>query len=58
MLFSGILDLGFWISNPQSAFRNPQSPLSLTLLMLRIVANHAHDAFPVNDLAFIADLFY
>jgi hypothetical protein len=25
--------------------------------MLRVIANHANNAFPVNDLALIADLF-
>jgi hypothetical protein len=38
---------------------NPQFTilLSLTLFMLRISADHAHDALAVNDLAVIAHLF-
>ena len=37
---------------------HPRSPLSLPLLMLRILANNAHNAFAVNHLTFVAHLFY
>jgi hypothetical protein len=32
--------------------------LALALLVLRIGANYTHHAAPVNDLAFVANLFY
>jgi hypothetical protein len=32
--------------------------LSLALLVLRVDANHAHHAAPVDDLALVANLFY
>jgi hypothetical protein len=32
--------------------------LSLALLVLRIAADHAHHAAPVDHLAFVANLFY
>jgi len=55
-----IWDLGFWILDliPHSAFRIPHSPLSLSLLVLRVFADDAHDAFAVNDLALITHFLY
>jgi hypothetical protein len=41
----------------QSAFRNPKSALSLSLLMLRVSADHTHHALAVDDLAVITHLF-
>jgi hypothetical protein len=31
--------------------------LALALLMLRVIANNPHNAFSMNDLALVADLF-
>src|SRR5207249_8080313 len=45
------------VPNLESGISNFQF-LSLALFMLRIIANHAHHAFSMNDLAFVADLFY
>src|SRR5687767_13306315 len=58
-----IWDIGFGIWDfLRSAVRTPQSAISLSLslplFVLRIVANHPHHAFSMNDLALIADLFY
>ena len=55
-----IWDFGFWILDliPHSAFRTPLVSLSLSLLVLRVFADDAHDAFAVNDLALITHFLY
>ena len=55
-----IWDFGFWILDliPHSAFRTPLVSLSLSLLVLRVFADDAHNAFAVNDLALIAHFLY
>ena len=55
-----IWDFGFGILDliPHSAFRTPLVSLSLSLLVLRIFTDDAHDAFAVNNLAFITHFLY
>ncbi len=55
------LYFGFWILDFDSIdFSDPKSKseiqnrLSLPLLMLRVIANHAHDALAMDNLALIA----
>jgi hypothetical protein len=43
--------------SPHQSIRNTLK-LSLALLVLRVAANHAHHAAPVDHLAFVANLFY
>jgi hypothetical protein len=53
----GIWDLGFVFIKSAIRWSQICNRLSLTLFVFWIIANHAHNAFSMNNLAFVAHFF-